>query len=86
MGGKDVKSVNQYKYLGAVLDTELPDDKDIQRQLRWKYCAANKLRASSPDVQMQLKCAFSFLLYAHVCITVMAEFQKVMHAKAACGL
>jgi len=34
MGGKNLKSVNQYKYLGAVLDTELPDDKDIQRQLR----------------------------------------------------
>jgi len=34
IGGKNLKSVNQYKYLGAVLDTELPDDKDIQRQLR----------------------------------------------------
>jgi len=29
-----------------VLDTELSDDKDIQRQLRYQYCAANKLRAS----------------------------------------
>jgi len=34
MGGKNVKSVNHYKYLGAVLNTELSDDKDIQRQLR----------------------------------------------------
>jgi len=34
MGGKNLKSVNHYKYLGAVLSTELPDDKDIQRQLR----------------------------------------------------
>jgi len=34
MGGKNLKSVNQYKYLGAVLYTELPDDKDIQTQLR----------------------------------------------------
>jgi len=33
MVGKNLKSVNQYKYLGPVLDTELPDDKDIQRQL-----------------------------------------------------
>ena len=41
-----VKSVDQYKYLGIVLDTELSDDKDIQRQLRYQYCAANKLRAS----------------------------------------
>jgi len=29
IGGKNLKSVNQYKCLGAVLDTELPDDKDI---------------------------------------------------------
>jgi len=34
MGGKNLKSVNQYKSLGAVLNTELSDDKDIQRQLR----------------------------------------------------
>ena len=34
MGGKNLKSVNQYRYLGAVLDTELPDDKDIQTQPR----------------------------------------------------
>jgi len=48
----------------------------------------NKLRAYSHDVQMQLKCTFSFLLYAHVRITftIMVEFQKVMHAKIACGL
>ena len=52
IGGKILKSVYQYKYLEAVLDTELPDDKDIQRLLRLKYCAANKLRASSPDVEM----------------------------------
>ena len=28
------------------LDTELTDDKDIQRQLQYQYCAANKLWAS----------------------------------------
>jgi len=28
MGGKSQKSVNQYKYLGAVLNTELSDDRD----------------------------------------------------------
>jgi len=44
LGGQYVKSVDQYKYLGIVLDTELSDDKDIQRQLRYKYCGANKLR------------------------------------------
>ena len=41
-----VNSVDQYKYLGIVLDTELSDDKDIHRQMRYQYCAANKLRAS----------------------------------------
>ena len=33
---------NCYKYLGVILDTELSDDKDIQRQLRYQYCATNK--------------------------------------------
>ena len=46
LGGQYVNSVDQYKYLGIVLDTELSDDKDIQRQLRYQYCAAKKLRAS----------------------------------------
>ena len=46
LGGQNVKSVNQYKYLGTVLDTKISDDKDIQRQLRYQYCAANKLQAS----------------------------------------
>jgi len=34
MDGKNLKSVNHYKYLGAVLDSELSDGKDIQRQLQ----------------------------------------------------
>ena len=45
LGGQYVKSVGQYKYLGIFLDTELSDDKDIETQLRYQYCAANKLRA-----------------------------------------
>ena len=43
LGGQYANYVDQYKYLGIVLDTELSDDKDIQRQLRYQYCAANKL-------------------------------------------
>jgi len=46
LGGQYVNFVDRYKYLGILLDTELSDDKDIQRQLRYQYCAANKLRAS----------------------------------------
>ena len=44
--GQNVKSADHYKYLGIVLDTELSDDKDIQRHLQYQYCAANKQRVS----------------------------------------
>ena len=68
LGGQYVKSVDQYKYLGILLDTELPDDKDIQRQLRYQYCAANKLRASfshcSNAVKNILFCSCSTPMYA----------------------
>ena len=46
LGGQYAKSVYHYKYLGIVLDAELSDDKDIQKQLWYQYYAANKLRAS----------------------------------------
>jgi len=29
---------------------------------------------------------YAYVLYAHVCITNMVEFQKFVHAKIACGL
>jgi len=46
LGVLKVKSVSCYKYVGIVLDIELSDDKDIQRQMRYQYEAVNKLRAS----------------------------------------
>ena len=68
LGGQFVNSVDQYKYLGIVLDTELSDDKDIQRQLRYQYCAANKLRASfsrcSNAVKNVLFCSVCASMYA----------------------
>ena len=67
LGGQYVNSVDQYKYLGIVLDTELSDDKDIQRQLRYQYCAANKLRASFPVALMQLKTYF-FVPFVRPCM------------------
>jgi len=73
MGGKNLKSVNQYKYLGAVLDTELPDDKDIQRQLRYKYLQETSCEPLLPMFQCSYKCTFSFLLYVHVCITIVVS-------------
>ena len=82
-----VKSIFHYKYLGIVLDVELSDDKDFQRQLRYQYCAANKLRASfSRFFEFSEKCTFSFLLYIHACITIMVWFQEDMHPQIACGL
>jgi len=48
-----VKSVSGYKYLRIVLDIELSDDKDIQRQMGYQYEAVNKLRASFSDVRTQ---------------------------------
>jgi len=71
LGGQSVKSVNRYKYLGIAVDTELSDDKDIQRQLRYQYCAANKLKSFFfPMLERSEKYTFSFFLYIHVCITI----------------
>ena len=68
LGGQYVKSVEQYKYLGILSDAELSDDKDILRQLRYQYCAANKLRApfsrSSNAVKNVLFCSFCTPMYA----------------------
>ena len=68
LGGQNVKSVNHYKYLWIQLDNELSDDKDIQRQLRYQYCAARKLRASfsqcSYAVRYVLFRSFSMSMYA----------------------
>ena len=50
LGCQYVKSVDRYKYLGIALDTEPSDDKDLQRHLRYQYCAINKLRANFPIV------------------------------------
>jgi len=86
LGGQNVKSVKQYKYLGTVSNIELSDDKDVQRQLRYQHCAANKLRAFFPMFKRNCKCTFSFLLYAHVCITIIVQVEEVMHAAIARGL
>ena len=49
LGVLTVKYVSHYKYLGIVLDIELSDDKDIQRQLRYQYYPL--MRASFSDVE-----------------------------------
>ena len=57
LGGQNVKSVDQYKYLGILLDTELSDDKDRDN------CDINIVQQTScephfPVVQIQLKTYF----------------------------
>jgi len=76
-----VKSVDQYKYLGILLDTELSDDKDIQRQLRYQYCAANKLQAI---FQMQLKTYF-FVPFLRPCMHLNYGVISGSHACRDCG-
>ena len=53
LAGQNVKSA--CKYLRIAMDTEFSDDKDIQRQLRYEYCAANKLRASFSRCSIAVK-------------------------------
>jgi len=54
--GQNVKSVKQALQIsGVALATELSDDKDIQRQLRYQYCAANKLRETFSQISDAVK-------------------------------
>ena len=84
LGGQYVKSFDQYKYLGIFLDTELSDDKGIRRQLRYQYCAANKLRASFSVVRMQLKTYF-FVPFLRPCMHLNNGVISGSHACRDCG-
>jgi len=68
LGGQNVKSVDQYKYLLIVLDS-LPSSQ-ISKTFRGNYdfniVQQTNCESLFPDVQMQLKMYFSFLLCAHV--------------------
>jgi len=86
--GQKVKSADHYKYLGIVLDTELSGDKDIQRRLRYQYCAANKLRASFSRCSNAVK-----KILFHSCCTLIYASQlwcnvkkSCMQREVACGL
>ena len=84
LGGQYVKSVDQYKYLGILLDTELSDDKDIQRQLRYQYCAANKLRASFSRCSNAVKTCF-FVPFVRPCMHLNYGVISGSHACRHCG-
>jgi len=45
----------------------LSDDKDIQRQLRYQYCAGNKLRTSFSLCSNAIKMYF-FVPFVHPCV------------------
>jgi len=63
------------------LDTELSDDKDIQRQLRYQHCAANKLRASFSRCSNAAK----NVLFRSFCTPMYASqlWYNLMHAEIA---
>ena len=87
LGGQYGNSVDQYKCLGILLDIELSDDKDYQRQLRYQYYAANKLRASfsrSNAVKNVLFRSFCTPMYA---FQLWCNFRKCMQISACrdCG-
>ena len=97
LGGQYGNSVDQYKCLGILLDIELSDDKDYQRQLRYQYYAANKLRASfsrSNAVKNVLFRSFCTPMYAfqlwcnfRKCMQLWCNFRKCMQISACrdCG-
>jgi len=63
-----------------VLDTELSDDKDIQRQLRYQYCVAKKLRASFPRCSNAVK----NVLFRSFCTPCMHHSYGVISRSHAC--
>ena len=42
--GQKIKFVNNVVYLGVTISCDSCDDTDIARQMRYLYCAANKLK------------------------------------------
>ena len=45
INGSSIKFVSDTKYLGVYLNQRAEDDKDILRQVRYLYCAANSARS-----------------------------------------
>ena len=93
LGGQYVKSVDQCKYLGILLDTELSDDKDIQRQLNinivQQTCDINIVQQTTceplfPVVQMQLKTYF-FVPFVRPCMHLNYGVISGSHACRDCG-
>ena len=45
LGNFKIRFVNESKYLGVFLNSKLRDDEDINRQVRYLYGTANRLKA-----------------------------------------
>jgi len=84
LGGQYVKSVDQYKYQGILLDTELSDDKDIHRQLRYQFVQQTSCEPLFPVVQMQLKTYF-FVPFLRPCMHLNYGVISGSHACRDCG-
>jgi len=71
MDGQNVISVNHYKYLGILLDTELSDDKDILDNCDINIVQQTSCEPFFSNVQMQLKKYFFVPLVrpCSLCIT-----------------
>ena len=84
LGGQYVKAVDQYKYLGILLDTELSDDKDIQRNCDINIVHQTSCEPLFPVVQMQLKTYF-FVPFVHPCMHLNYGVISGSHACRDCG-
>jgi len=68
VGNKCVKYVSHLKYLGHIINTNLCDDADIEREIRnmfirCKIVATRKFYKSSLDVKLTLFRLFCFCFY-----------------------
>ena len=60
--GQKIKFVNNVVYLGVSISSDLWDDTDIARQVRYLYCAANKLKTRFFKCSIEVK---NILFRAH---------------------
>jgi len=82
LGGQNVKSNiwGLYWILSSQMTMTFRDNCDINIVQQTSYSPL------FPDVQMQLEMYFFVPFNAHVCITIVMQFQEVMHAGIVCGL
>jgi len=78
-GIQRVKSVAHYKIMGLYEILSFQMTKTFRDNCNTKNLFFRMLERTE-------KCTFSFLLYVHVCITIMLWFQEGIHPQTACSL